>query len=286
MKRRGSLLLHLTQLRILLRKFALAMLFVISLVLMLMSKNQSLLIGYADNAATNMAAPVVSLLVWPAKIITKTYEYFDELLHIKDDNRVLRQENDDLRKLQDKYNFLEVENKLLRDLLNYVPLPELDYVSAKLVAEENGGLSHSMTIYVGDKMVNKGDVVLSDKGVIGRIDKKLQNYAKVVLLTDINSNIPVIVEKSRVRGILKGDNTANPKLVFLPIDAEITVGDRIVTSGVSGVFPAGLPIGYVASVSKSEIKVKPFASLEKLEYVRIVNYNIGGLLEEDGDDRQ
>ena len=98
MKRRGSLLLHLTQLRILLRKFALAMLFVISLVLMLMSKNQSLLIGYADNAATNMAAPVVSLLVWPAKIITKTYEYFDELLHIKDDNRVLRQENDDLRK--------------------------------------------------------------------------------------------------------------------------------------------------------------------------------------------
>lgn len=286
MKRRGSLLLHLTQLRILLRKFALAMLFVISLILMLMSKNQSLLIGYADNAATNMAAPVVSLLVWPAKIITKTYEYFDELLHIKDDNRVLRQENDDLRKLQDKYNFLEIENKLLRDLLNYVPLPELDYVSAKLVAEENGGLSHSMTIYVGDKMVNKGDVVLSDKGVIGRIDKKLQNYAKVVLLTDINSNIPVIVEKSRVRGILKGDNTANPKLVFLPIDAEITVGDRIVTSGVSGVFPAGLPIGYVASVSKSEIKVKPFASLEKLEYVRIVNYNIGGLLEEDGDDRQ
>lgn len=284
MKRRGSLFLHLTQLRILLRKFALATLFVLSLILMLLSKNQSVLMGYVDNTTTNIAAPIINVLVWPAKMITKTYEYFDELLHIKEDNEALRVENDALRKLQDKYNSLEIENKLLSALLNYAPLPNVDYVSAKMVAEENGGFAHSVVAYVGDKKVNKGDVVLSDKGVIGRIDKKIQNYAKVVLLTDINSNIPVIVEKNRVRGILKGDNTVNPKLVFLPLDAEIEIGDRIVTSGVSGVFPAGLPVGQVVSVTKSEIKVKPFASLEKLEYVRIVNYNIGGLLEEDKHD--
>ena len=105
------------------------------------------------------------------------------------------------------------------------------------------------------------------------------SYAKIITLADINSKIPVMVEKNRVRGILSGNNTPFPKLTFVPLDAEVMVGDKIITSGVSGVFPAGLPIGQVVSVSKNEIKVKPFALLEKLEYVKIVKYGIGGLIE-------
>jgi len=77
---------------------------------------------------------------------------------------------------------------------------------------------------------------------------------------------------------LSGDNTVVPKLIFVPLDAEVSIGDRVVTSGVSGVFPAGLPIGQVVAVAKNEIKVKPFAALEKLEYIKIVKYGIGGLI--------
>ena len=76
-------------------------------------------------------------------------------------------------------------------------------------------------------------------------------------------------------------------LIFTPLDAEIGVGDRIVTSGVSGVFPAGLPVGQVVSVSKNEIRVKPFFSKDKIEYIKIVKYGIPGLLKEqegDGDE--
>ena len=90
-----------------------------------------------------------------------------------------------------------------------------------------------------------------------------------------------MVESSRVRGILSGDNTTLPKLVFTPLDAGISVGDRIVTSGVAGVFPAGLPIGKVVSAEKNEIAVKPFSSLEKLEYIKLINYGLEGLLSED-----
>ncbi len=286
MKRRRSLFLHLTQLKILLKKFTLATMFVLSLILMLMSKNQSGLLDYAASGGTFVAAPIIRVLVWPAKMITKGYEYVHNLWYIQQDNELLRAENEALHKLQDRYKALEIENKLLTDLLNYVSLPNVGFVSARMVAEENNAFSHAIVAYVGDKKVNKGDVVLVNSSVVGRVDKKINNYAKVILLTDISSKIPVIIENTRIRGILKGDNTSYPKLVFTPLDAEISVGDRIVTSGVSGVFPAGLPIGYVSSIVKNEIKVKLFASLEKLEYVKIVNYDIGGLLEEDVDDRR
>lgn len=82
---------------------------------------------------------------------------------------------------------------------------------------------------------------------------------------------------------MSGNNTIFPKLTFIPLDAEVNIGDKIVTSGVSGVFPAGLPVGQVVSVAKNEIKVKLFAILEKLEYVKIVKYGIGGLINDDGE---
>ena len=284
MKHRRSLFLHFNQLKVLLKKFALVSLFAASIVLMLLDKNQSLVLEYSSGIAYNAAAPLVGILVWPAKIVSHSYERIKSWMQLSEDNDFLRQQNEDLRRLQDRYKSLEIENKLLVDLLNYVPLPQANFVSAKMMAEETGAFAHAMTAYVGNEKVSKGDVVLSNNGVVGRIYKKIGNYAKVILLTDISSKIPVVVENTRTRGILSGDNTAMPKLIFTPLDAEINVGDRIVTSGVSGVFPAGLPIGHVVSVVKNDIRVRLFAALDKLEYVKIINYDIGGLLNEDDND--
>lgn len=281
MKRRRSLFLHLNQLKLLAKKFALVILFLTALILMLLSKNRSPAVDQTGNVATGAVAPIVDILVAPAKVLAHGYDYFSELKQIKTDNTLLRQENRKLKVLQDKYKALEIENKLLADLLNYVPLPDVQFVSARVVAEENDTFAHSMLAYVDDKSVEKGDVVLSDHGLVGRIDRVARSYAKIILLTDINSKIPVVIEKTRIRGILSGDNTARPKLVFVPLDAEIDVGDRIVTSGVSGIFPAGIPVGQVVSVSKNEIRVKPFVFLERLEYVKIVKYGIDGLIETD-----
>ena len=280
MKRRRSLFLHLNHLRLLAKKFALVILFLAALLLMIFNKNNSLVLERSTGAATGVAASVVEVLVIPAKIVARGYDYLAELKSIKKDNEILREENKKLKLLQDKYKALEIENKLLADLLNYVPLPEVGFVSAKVVAEESDAFAHSMLAYVADENVDKGDVVVADSGVVGRVDKLAGKYAKIILITDINSKIPVMVEKNRVRGILTGDNTVMPKLIFVPLNAEVSTGDRIVTSGVSGVFPAGLPVGQVVSVSKNEIKVKPFASLERLEYVRIIKYGLDGLLKQ------
>ena len=281
MKRRRSLFLHLDQLKILAKKFALVILFLMALLLMLLNKNQKDVVGNVTSAGTGVVATVVDVLVFPAKLCSKAYDFFYEIGTVKKRNTELEVENKKLKLLKDKYEALEVENKLLTDLLNFATLPDTQYVSAKVVAEESDAFAQSIVAYVGKHDVKKGDVVLSDKGVVGRIDAVKSSYAKIITLADINSKVPVMIEKNRVRGILSGNNTPFPKLTFVPLDAEISVGDKIVTSGVSGVFPAGLPVGQVVSVSKKEIKVKTFALLEKIEYVRIVKYGIDGLISTD-----
>ncbi len=286
MKRRRSLFLHLNQLRLLAKKFALVILFLAALILMLLNKNHSLILDQTSGAVTKIAAPVVGVLVVPAKLLGRGYDYFSELSRIKSDNQSLRAENKKLRLLQDKYRALEIENKLLSDLLNYVPLPSAGFMSARVVAEENNAFSHSMVAYVNDGNAEKGDAVLSAGGIVGRVDKVIDGYAKIILITDINSKIPVMIENSRVRGVLSGDNTMEPKLIFVPLDAKVNIGDKIVTSGVSGVFPAGLPVGQVSAVSKREIKVKPLTALEQLEYVKIVKYGLGGLINSQEEKRR
>ena len=120
----------------------------------------------------------------------------------------------------------------------------------------------------------KGQIVLGDESVIGRIDKVSGHYAKVILVTDINSKIPVVIERTRVRGILSGNNTVFPQLLFTRSTSDIQEGDVVVTSGVGGMFPSGLPIGFVNSIKNGVIDVETMADISRVEYVRIVDYGL------------
>ncbi len=282
MKRRRSLFIHLSYIRILAKKFAIVLLFISAFVLMLLNKTETLIVEKTSSVATDMVSPLVDVLVVPARAVAGVYDYFRELKEVYKDNQALREENKKLLDLYDKTRVLEVENKLLSNLLNYVAPPEAKYITARVIAEEGDAFSHSLIAYTGGN-VKKGQVALSERGVIGRVDQVGQMYSKIILITDINSKIPVMVERTRVRGILSGDNTPQPKMVFIPLDAELNVGDRIVTSGVAGVFPSGLPVGKIVSVEKNNVKVKPFNNLDRLEYVRIVDYGLDGVIADDDD---
>lgn len=282
MKRRRSLFIHLSYIRILAKKFAIVLLFISAFVLMLLNKTETLIVEKTSSVATDVVSPLVDVLVVPARAVAGVYDYFRELKEVYKDNQALREENKKLLDLYDKTRVLEVENKLLSNLLNYVAPPEAKYITARVIAEEGDAFSHSLIAYTGGN-VKKGQVALSERGVIGRVDQVGQMYSKIILITDINSKIPVMVERTRVRGILSGDNTPQPKMVFIPLDAELNVGDRIVTSGVAGVFPSGLPVGKIVSVEKNNVKVKPFNNLDRLEYVRIVDYGLDGVIADDDD---
>ncbi len=275
MKRRKSLFMHLSNIRLLAKKFALVLLFLSAFVLMLVNKTDTAIIEKTSSLATDVVSPVIDVLVIPARAVADVYDYLKELKQIHQENQELRRENRKLLQAKDRAQALEIENRILARLLNYVTPPEAKFITARVIAEEGDAFSHSLIAYTGDaKGVRKGQVVLSNRGVVGRIEQVGKLYSKIILITDINSKIPVMVERTRVRGILTGDNTPTPKMVFIPLEAELTVGDRIVTSGVAGVFPAGLPIGKISSIEKNNVTIKTFTNLERLEYVKIVDYGL------------
>ena len=156
-------------------------------------------------------------------------------------------------------------------------------MSAKIIAESGDSFTHTLLVYIGNEAVKKGQIVLGDESVIGRIDKVSGHYAKVILVTDINSKIPVVVERTRVRGILSGNNTALPQLMFIRTTSDIQEGDVIVTSGVGGMFPSGLPIGFVNSIKNGVIDVETMADISRVEYVRIVDYGLSAANDELSD---
>ncbi len=275
MKRRKVLFIHLSNIRLLVKKFAIVILFISAFAMMLINKTDTVIIEKTSSVATDVVSPLIDVLVIPARLLSSVYDYVHELKRIRDDNAVLREENKKLVMMTGKARALEIENRLLSGLLNYTPPPEATFVTARVIAEEGNAFSHSLIAYTaGNPNVKKGQVVLSENGVIGRVEQVGQMYSKIILITDINSKIPVVVERTRVRGILSGDNTSIPKLVFVPLDAKLAIGDRIVTSGVAGVFPPGLPVGKIVSTDKNDIKVKVLGNLDRVEYVRIVDYHI------------
>ena len=274
MVRRNVLLIKTGELKVLLRRLFIAVLFFCSIFFILLSTVNSPLISGINKAALRITGPIMQVVEYPARIVHRAYTYLYDISRIYIDNRELRAENKQMLILQNKVRSLEVENQLLSRLLNYVPPPEANFISAKIIAESGDNFTHILFIYIGNEDVKKGQILLGDESVIGRIDAVSGSYAKVILVTDINSKIPVVVERTRARGILSGDNTSMPSLIFTRSTADIQEGDVIVTSGVGGMFPAGLPIGFVSSAQNNEIKVETLADISRIEYVRIVDYGL------------
>lgn len=274
MKRRRALLIKIGELKVLLRRVFILILFLSAFLFMLLSRVDSIVIDAINKVAMDISGPIMQVIELPSRGIHRIYTYFYDVSHIFSDNRALRIENKQMMVLQNKVRTLEVENQLLERLLNYAPPPQASFMSAKIIAESGDNFTHTLLIYIGDEDVKKGQIVLGDESVIGRIDKVSGKYAKVILVTDINSNIPVVIERTRIRGILSGNNTAMPQLIFTKTIADMQEGDVVVTSGVGGMFPAGLPVGFISSIQDGIINIETMADISRVEYVRIVDYGL------------
>jgi rod shape-determining protein MreC len=200
---------------------------------------------------------------------------------LHDENERLYRDRERLLQWQTVARHLEAENATLRQLLKFVPEPDARFVTARVIADSGGAFAHSLLLSAGASSgVGKGQAVVTGEGLVGRIAGVGDGAARVLLITDLNSRIPVLVGSDRTRAILAGDNSNRPKLLYLKPDAVIAEGDQVVTSGHAGAFPPGLAIGAVASVSDGEIRVTPFVERSRLEYVRVVDYGLTGILKE------
>jgi rod shape-determining protein MreC len=166
---------------------------------------------------------------------------------------------------------LEAENKSLKELLNVKIEPKNHYITARILADSASPFAKSILVAAGTKDgVRKGQAVISGEGLVGRVVEAGVHASRVLLITDMNSRVPVLVQDSRQHAIFAGDNAQKGVLVHLPLDSEVRDGARIVTSGQGGIFPVGLPVGVVRKNAVGNAEVEPFADFTRMVHVRIV----------------
>ena len=267
------------QIKAKLKNFALVLLVLSAFGLMLLGKADTILVEKAQILFNDISSPVLALLSKPAEAASRFMQNIHELVAIRQENARLREENQELTLVRLDTEQLRKENAYLADLLNYIPPPQAVSITSRVIADTGNSFAQSLIAFVGQKQkVSKGNVVLTGDGLVGRIASVGINAARILLITDINSRVPVKIEPLDTPAILSGDNTEYPQLISLPGNAKISVGDKVVTSGMAGVYPAGLPVGVIVSIDDGLIKVRPFFNRSRLEMVRIVDYGLSGLL--------
>ena len=168
----------------------------------------------------------------------------------------------------------------LRELANFREGPEASFITARIVGDSVSAYVRGALLNVGRKAgVASGQAVVTAEGLAGRIAEVGDNSARVLFVTDVNSRLPVQIERTRERAILAGDNSTLMRLTLVQTVQGVQRGDRIVTSGHGGSFPLGIPVGEVVQAGDgTSVKVRPFADFSRLEFVRVVDYGVTGLV--------
>ncbi|MDF1791461.1 MAG: rod shape-determining protein MreC [Thalassobaculaceae bacterium] len=279
-KRPGSFSSVAQPVRSLWSRFAFATLIAAAFGLMLLGKADVLLIERARMVVLDALAPVIEVASRPAEAVTDLMNNVRDLRYLRAENARLAVENDRLERWQHVARRLEAENRALRALTNFVPPKEVDFVSARVIADGGGAFVRSVMITAGRRQgVSLGNAAVSGEGLVGGVVEVGEEYSRVLLITDLNSQIPIVIERTRDPAVLAGDNTRSPRIIYLPQNAQVVPGDRIVTSGHGGVFPPGLAVGMVTTITDGSIRVTPFVDWERLEYVRLLMTGADGVVQ-------
>ncbi len=262
------------------QRFAHIGLIIAAAALMLVGKMEPAAIERVRAQVTDAVAPILNVLSKPVDAVNDAVGEGKSLLDLREENARLRAERDRLLQWQAIARKLDSENTALRELLNFIPDSNAETISARVIGDAGGAFARTMILNAGSREgVRKGQAVITGAGLVGRVQEVGLHSSRLLLLSDLNSRIPVVIENSRVRGVVSGVNGETLRLVHLPPDVIAEPGERIVTSGHGGALPPGLPIGVIAAVSEAGIEVEPFVDPSRLEFVRVLDYGLEGIME-------
>ncbi len=266
-------------LRAAIQRFSFSALLLLSVVTILVGKANAPLVERARDATADVIAPILGVLSQPVAATRAALGRIEDLILVYRENDRLRAENAALLQWQQVARRLDSENAELRGLTGFQPTSSTFFVSGQVIGTAGGAFSRNLLINRGSiDGVAKGQAAVSGTGLLGRIAEVGDRSARILLLTDINSRVPVALDASHERAILAGDNSDLPQLVYLSSVANLHIGDRVVTSGDGGVFPPGIPVGIVAAIEGALVRVAPLTDVSRVDYVRVVDYGLGGVL--------
>jgi rod shape-determining protein MreC len=267
------------QMRLAVQRFALAILVLLAFAAMLIGKADTVLVENARVLALDLVSPALEAIARPVAVANRTIADLKEFATLREENARLREENARLLAWQTAARRLENENTRLRELAQFREGPEASFITARIVGDSVSAYVRGALINVGRQAgVTPGQAVVTGEGLAGRIAEVGDHSARVLFVTDVNSRLPVQVERTRERAILAGDNSPLMRLTLAQTLQGVQRGDRIVTSGHGGSFPVGIPVGEIVQTESGSVKVRPFADFSRLEFVRVVDYGVTGLV--------
>jgi rod shape-determining protein MreC len=227
-------------------QFSLAVFVVFALILVLVGRAQPALFNRARAYFSDWTSPVLETARVPVNTVGNWVGGVESAFSVYQDNIHLKQENAKLRQWQNAALVLEQRLKRYQLLLNAVPDPELTSVTAHVIGRDNRPFIDTIILNAGKRQhIKSGEAVVDERGVIGRIFLAGDHTSWVILLTDLNSRIPVTIEPGNIQAMLSGDSNAAPLVDASAQGAQLKEGQQIVTSGDGGLLPRGLPVGMV-----------------------------------------
>lgn len=227
----------------------------------------------ARMAVVDAVAPSVGVIAGPAAALAAIVDDWERFTDVYAQNRDLRREVQRLRAWRDAAQTLERENAQLRALNNVRLSPLMGFASGEIVADAGGPFGQSVLVNIGARDgVEDGAAAVDGSGLVGRVVGVGERVARLLLLTDFNSRVPVKIMPSGRRAIMTGDATGAPRLAFIADPEGVAVGQKVVTSGDGGVFPPDLPVGLIAAISARAARVQPAADYQRLEFVRVLRW--------------
>lgn len=209
------------------------------------------------------------------------------LVELREENIHLKKEAGQLKEQLNTMREAVQENQRLKGLLAFKEVTGHSTVTARVIGMDPTSLFKTITIGKGSADgVSKGMAVVANDGVVGRVLNSSADSSRVLLITDRNSDVDTLIQRSRDRGIAEGADFGLLQLKYLPRSADAAEGDLLVTSGVGGIFPKGLIIGSISKLDRSaggiflHAEVMPAVNFSKLEEVLVITNSpkeIGGL---------
>jgi rod shape-determining protein MreC len=227
--------------------------------------------GAARSVVDMVDTPVGQVVSAPGRWTGEAVQYVRDYFMAGAENQRLRAEIVELRQFRDQAVALQNENQRYRALLGFRTDPPIPMTAAHVVMDARGPFSDTRLADAGrEKGVEVGNPVMSERGLVGRVIGVTHGASRILLVTDVASRTPVMVDRTDARAILTGDSSATPKLEYLRGPDPIREGDRILTSGDGGMIPRGLPVGTAVKGLDGIWRVRLGADESSIDFVRIL----------------